>query len=203
MALATYSDLRSAVADWLARTDLTDRIVDFIDLTEARINRELRCREMVIEATGTTTGQDITIPSDFVEAIRLVLNTSTDSPLEYRPIEDAEIRIAGQTTGQPVMFSVLGTMIKLYPSPDAVYTYTLDYYAKVQALSTDRPTNWLLTKAPDLYLFGSLCEASPFLLDDGRVSLWESKFQASKRSLQAAEARAKRTSGPRRMRVVA
>ena len=203
MALATYSDLRSAVADWLARTDLTDRIVDFIALTEARINRELRCREMVTEAIGTTTVQDIRIPTDFVETVKLVLDTATDAPLEYRPIEDAELSVSGSTTGQPTMFSILGQNIRLYPSPDAEYAYTLDYYAKVQSLSTDHPTNWLLTKAPDLYLFGALCEASPFLLEDGRASLWESKFLASKRSLHASEARAKRTSGPRRMRIVA
>lgn len=203
MALATYSDLRSAVADWLARTDLTDRIVDFITLAEARINRELRCREMVTEASGTTDVQDITIPSDFVETVKLVLDTATDEPLEYRPVEDSELRVAGSTSGQPLMFSVLGQSIRLYPSPDGEYTYTLHYYAKVTSLSDDHPTNWLLTKAPDLYLFGALVEASPFLLDDARVGLWESKFQAAKRSLHAAEARAKRTSGPRRMRVVA
>lgn len=203
MALATYDDLRSAVADWLARTDLTDRIVDFITLAEARINRELRCREMVTEAIGTTTVQDITIPTDFVETVKLVLDAATDEPLEYRPIEDAELRVAGSTTGQPVMFSVLGQYIRLYPSPDAEYTYTLNYYATVPSLSDSNTSNWLLTKAPDLYLFGALVEASPFLLDDGRVGLWEGKFQAAKRSLRAAEARAKRTSGPRRMRVVA
>ena len=36
MALSSYSELKSAIANWLNRTDLTDEIADdFIKLTEA------------------------------------------------------------------------------------------------------------------------------------------------------------------------
>lgn len=203
MALATYSDLKTAVASWLARSDLTLTIPDFITLAEARINRELRTREMVEQETAAVSTQALAIPDDFVEVLRFTLDTESDRPLEYRPVEDSDLRVAGVTSGQPRWFSVVGGEFRFYPAPDGEYTYTLDYYARVPALSDSATSNWLLTKAPDLYLYGALCESAPFLQEDARLGVWESRFQAAKRSLHAAEARAKRTSGSRRMRVIA
>lgn len=202
MALATYSDLKSAVADWLVRTDLGLKIPDFIALAEARINRELRTREMISTATASVSTQAITIPSDFIEVYRFVLDTESDVPLEYRPAEDSERRTAGVTSGEPQWFSVVGTQFRLYPTPDGEYTYTLDYYGKVPALSDSASTNWLLTKAPDLYLFGALKEGAGYLLDTATEQAWDAKFQMVKRSLHLAEARSKRTSGPRRSRIL-
>lgn len=202
MALGTYTDLKASIAAWLARDDLTDRIPDFITLAEARMSRDLRLREQIKQATGSSSVQSIAIPTDFVEVFRFMLDTEDDIPLEYRPIEDADLRNSGNSADQPGYFSVSGASFKLYPAPDASYTYTIDYYATVPALSIDTETSWLLTKAPDLYLFGALVESAPYLLEDARLSLWESRYQAAKASLNMAEGRAHRTSGPRRMRVV-
>jgi hypothetical protein len=202
VALSNYSDLVSAVGDWLARSDLAARSPDFIALAEARINRELRVREMLDQVSSSVSEQTIALPSDFLEVYRLTLDTENDVPLEYRPIEDSELRVAGLTSGQPMWFSILGDDIQLYPAPDGTYDYTLDYYARVPALTSSATTNWLMTKAPDLYLFGALCEAESFLQNDERIAIWEAKFQAAKRSLNGADQRAKRSSAPRRMRVV-
>lgn len=202
MALANYSDLVSAIGDWVARTDLATRAPDFIALAEARINRELRCREMLVQATGSISTQTLVVPTGLIEVHRLTLNTETDIPLEYRPIEDSESRVAGITSGVPLWFSVLGSNFRFYPAPDGTYTYTLDYYSAVPALTASATTNWLMTKAPDLYLFGALSETEPFLQNDGRVGLWKQKFDLSLRSLNMADQRMKRTSAPRRQRVL-
>lgn len=203
MALANYSDLKSAIASWLVRTDLTAAIPDFITLAEARINRELRVREMIAEATGTISSGSLSVPSGFIETFVVWLDTESDTPLEYRPIEDSMWRIAGTTSGQPRWFTIDGSDFKFYPSPDGSYDYTLRYYSEVPTLSDTTTTNWLLAKAPDAYLFASLAEAYAYLLEEEREQYWSSRFEKVKRSLHAAEARSKRTSGPHRMRVVA
>ena len=203
MSIASYSDLLSTVADWLARTDLSSRIPDFIALAEARINRDLRVRGMIAQATGSFSSQTLTIPNDFLETVRLTLDTASDLPLEYRPVEDSELRVAGSTSGTPRWFTVVGSDFRFYPTPDGSYDYTLDYYATVPALSPSATTNWLLTKAPDLYLFGSLGEAYSFLLEEDRQAYWMGRFNSVMQSLRAAESRTKRTNGPWRMRVVA
>lgn len=202
MALASYSDLKASIADWLARNDLTNQIADFIALAEARINRELRCREQIDIDTGTISTQQIEIPSDFVETVMLTLDTTSANPLEYRPIEDSQKREGGETSGEPRWFSVLGDRIYLYPAPDGYYTYSLSYYAKVPSLSDSSPTNWLLTKAPDVYLFAALKEGSGHLMDAQAEAAWDAKFRMALDSLHASETRTKRTSGPYRARVL-
>ena len=70
MAIGTYAELQTAVANWLDRSDLTDRIQEFIDLSEARINRNLRLRLMETTATGTLVAgtRDYTLPTDYIQA---------------------------------------------------------------------------------------------------------------------------------------
>lgn len=202
MALATYSDLQSAIADWLVRDDLTTRIPDFVTLAEARINRELRCREMVTQATGTIATSTLAVPSDFVEAVMLTLDTVSDAPLEYRPLEDSQLRNAGATSGQPRWYSISGEEFVFFPTPDGSYDYTLTYYAAVPALTDTDNENWLLTKAPDLYLFGALKEANGLLMEGDAEASWDAKYQTTLASIHGSEARSKRTSGPWRSRVL-
>ena len=38
MAIGTYAELKTAIANFLARDDLTDRIPEFISLAEARMS---------------------------------------------------------------------------------------------------------------------------------------------------------------------
>ena len=40
-------------------------------------------------------------------------------------------------------------------------------------------TNWVLTSHPDVYLFGSLYQAAPYLKDDERVPVWESRYRSA------------------------
>ena len=54
MSLTNYSDLKTSVANYLARTDLTDQIPDFIRLAEYRMRREVRIRQMLKSATTAT-----------------------------------------------------------------------------------------------------------------------------------------------------
>lgn len=203
MAFDSYSDLKIAIASWLVRDDLTTQIPDFVALAESKINRDLRVREMITTATGTVTDSALAIPDDYIEALMFVLDTANDLPLEYRPISDSQFRVAGSTSGQPRWFSVVGDEFRFFPSPDGEYTYTLDYYAKVPALSSTNTTTWLLAKAPDLYLFAALAEAYAYLLEEDRQAYWENRYQAAKAALQFVDQRSKRTDAPHRARVLA
>ena len=52
----------------------------------------------------------------------------------------------------------------------------IDYFQKIPALSTETTSNWLLDRHPDVYLYGSLVEAQPYLHNDKRVVLWKALF---------------------------
>ena len=70
------------------------------------------------------------------------------------------------------------------PTPDAVYTTSMLYYKTVDALSDSNTTTTMLTQNPDVYLYGSLLEAEPFLMNDQRVQLWATAFQQALADIQ-------------------
>jgi hypothetical protein len=53
-----------------------------------------------------------------------------------------------------------------------------------------------LTLAPDLYLYGALLEASPYVKNDGRISIWGSAVQTVIEQLNTHGDRQSFDSGP-------
>ena len=73
MAITNYTELKSSLADWLNRSDLTSRIPEFISLAEAAFNRNLRTRDMLSRSTTSTNAQYVALPSDFLEMLNVEL----------------------------------------------------------------------------------------------------------------------------------
>jgi hypothetical protein len=174
MSIATYSDLQAAIADWLNRGDLTAQIPTFISLAEADFNRRLRTRQMLCRATTDLLEHFTPLPPDFLEGRNVQLDTQPLTPLEYVTLEVADdMRSTVHAhAGKPRFYTIIGATIEAIPIPDAPYQIELTYYGKIPALSSGSPTNWLLSAAPDLYLYASLTHAAPYLKDDERLPMW-------------------------------
>ncbi len=183
MALSTYTELRATIADYLARSDLTTAIPDYIRLCEAKLNRDLKCRQMETRSTTVTDAGDdepefISLPSDFQAMRRIRLSSVTGKPrLQYLSGAQADEYRYGRanTTGQPMYFTIMGDEIELLPTPALEYTIEMVYRKYIPALATNE-TNWLLTLAPDVYLYGALMEAAPYLHEDERIQTWSQGF---------------------------
>jgi len=187
MAINNYSTLKVAVANWLDRDDLTARIPEFISLAEARFNRALRIRAMetVSTAISTVAGtREYALPSGYVQAKEFHLSTDPLTPLSYITPEMMSRVWAGSTQGKPQAFTIIGDNLRLGPEPDAVYTTSLLYYKTFDALSDATTTNWVILNAPDIYLYGSLLEAEPFVMNDERVGLWATAFKQAIEDVQ-------------------
>ena len=274
MAIGTYSELQTAVANWLDRSDLSDRIPEFIILSEARINRLLRVRLMetvkvislisgskryplpsdylqlrtiqydastiatttldgditdsatsivLTSAAGFTSSGTIIIETEQITYSGISTNTltgctrevngttkaahtdgksvseiytaftagtiSTNVDKEMKPLNYVTPQLltrinAGSVTGIPEAYTMRAGYILMGPVPSSLYTMEIDYYAKVAALSDSAPTNDMLTNTPDLYLYGALLEAEPFLMNDARVGLWANAFRQALTDLQ-------------------
>ena len=199
MALTTYTELKSSLADWLNRTDLTSAIADFISLAEAQMERQLRTRQMIVRATASfaAAAEYGTVPDDFLETKSIKLDTNPVTSLSFQTIEGMD-QLSNTTylsSGKPLYFSVVGNQFRLLPIPDGAYTADLVYYAKLAKLSATNATNWLLTQAPDVYLYGSLLQAAPYLQDDARISVWSSLYLAGLEQLQVADDRGSTSGG--------
>ncbi len=180
MAIGTFAELKTAAANWLDRSDLTDRIPEFIALAEARFNRILRIRDMETVSTSISTvagTREYSLPTGFVQMKEFHLTTDPLTPLAYITPEMMTRLWAGSLSGRPEVFTVIADNVRLGPSPDAVYTTSMLYYKTFTALSDDATTNDMLTNNPDVYLYGTLLEAEPFIMNDERVQLWATAFK--------------------------
>jgi len=197
MALDTYADLKTSVADWINRTDLTSVVPDFISLAEAQIERTLRTRQMIVRATASFTTEYSATPDDFLEAKSLKLNTNPIQTLQFETIDSLDsLKMSPYSaSGKPRFFGIVGGQIRIVPEPDSTYTAELIYYAKLDKLSATVTTNWLLTSSPDVYLYGSLLQAAPYLQNDERISVWSSLYQSGLESLQVADDRGSTSGG--------
>lgn len=178
MAITTYSQLKSAVANWLNRSDLDSVIPDFIALAEAQFNRTVRHRKMVTRLQSTLSGPYTNFPADWLQTIRFQLNTNPVTPLLFvtpeQALEESMVYSAGQ---QPLFYTVVGEQFQVVPAPNTSYATELLYYAKLPALSDSNTTNWLLTESPDLYLYGALIQSAPYLKEDERINTWAGIYQ--------------------------
>ncbi len=175
MAISTYAELKTSIANWAARDDDTSRIPEFISLTEDRIALKLRIRAMETTVDLTISSQTIALPTGFVAQRRLYLDNDR-SRLEFYPPEDFWIRNATSETGMPKLYTVEGDNVVVAPTPDGSYTGKLLYFKKFTALSNDDDTNWILTNARGLYLFGALLELSMFHEDEVGAIKWAIRF---------------------------
>ena len=180
MAITTYAELQSSIGDWLNRDDLTSVIPDFIALAEAQFQRQIRHRKMITRSTASLDSRYSATPSDWMESVSLILNTDPITKLEYVTQEGInESRTGSSAGGRPKEFTMTGTEIELYPSPDSAYTGELVYFAKIPVLSTTNTSNWLLDLSPDIYLYASLIQAAPYLADDERLGTWASLYNVA------------------------
>ena len=120
MALTSYSELKSSLADWLNRDDLTSVIPDFISLAEAQMERRLPTQKMVKRADATLDTAFSALPSDFLSAKSLIL-TSASPVRQLAFLSEDELNAKKpvyNTTGKPVYFALVGNQIEGLPAPD-------------------------------------------------------------------------------------
>jgi hypothetical protein len=181
MSISTYTELKSSIADFLLRTDLDAAIPTFIRLAESSIDRDLRHWRQEKRSVAQLDAQYSAIPADYLRPIRLQI---TDAPTsEVAPISTAQmLQLRGDRNdrvGRPTHYALTAGSFELYPTPDLTYNASLVYYGRVAALSDSNATNWLLTEAPDAYLYGSLVHSAPYLKEDPRITVWASLYTAA------------------------
>lgn len=189
MAFTSYSDLKTTIAGYLARSDLTSQIPDFIRLCELRLRRDLRIRQMLKSVTTSTTASDSTVelPSDFLEARDLVVVGNPVQPLSYLSPSLFNRNARAADAGKPLDYTILANDFQLAPIPDAVYTIKLLYYSAPTFLSDSNTSNAFLANCPDLLLYGSLIEAEPYLMNDPRIQTWIALFNRGLTSLTTSD----------------
>ena len=202
MALDTYTDLQASIIRWAFRTgdaEFAAEVPNFIAGAEETINNKLRVREMEATATITLVDGAGDLPADYLQHRRIKANVSPGSVLEMVTPDYADENYPENGAAYPRYFTIIGSTIKTYPTSSG--NLSLTYYQKL-ALSDVEPTNWLIVRAPKVYRYGALAEASTYMLDDAGVQKNMALFLGALKDLQDADAGARyaravsRVSGP-------
>ena len=184
-AFTSYENLKTNIADYLARSDLTDKIPMFISLAEKRLNRDLRLRQTLQQYTYTmSSGFKVPTPADFLEMQDLHLEANPIIPLTFQTVSQFYRRSGGSNAqGVPVNYTLVADNFVLAPQPTGATTVNMTYYKIPRALSDDNGSNEYLDVCPDLLLYASLAESAPFLMDDPRLATWDGLYQTGLASI--------------------
>jgi len=195
MAITNYTNLQTAIADFLNRDDLTSVIPTFIQLAETQLQREIRHWKMETRASGQQSAGDqyMQIPADWLETIRLHLTgsgTSAVTMTSRAAMADIRAKNENASTVAPYYYTHADGQFELYPTPSEDTDFELLYYQKIPDLASNT-TNWLLSDAPDVYLYGSLLHSAPYLAEDARVAVWAQMYSAAVQNVNNASEQAR------------
>jgi hypothetical protein len=179
MALTTYSELQTSVANWLNRSDLSAVIPDFITMAEKRLDKDPRLRQ--IGARSFVAVENYALPTDFRSIVSLYHDgTSVYAPIMVVSPDELANRKGSGAVGVPRYAAVITDTspptLRFAPDVSGNYTLKMTYERTIEALSGTNPSNTLLTDAPEIYLYAALSEAEGYLQEDQRVALWEQKL---------------------------
>jgi hypothetical protein len=251
MSFSNYSDLQTALGNWLDHSLYAARYGDFVTLFEATANRRLRVRAMettavlvpstpaalgvsnaanngaglirltISSTSGLATGQEVnvasvggtteangswlitvidgsnidlhgstftnayisggtvtaqsgfaTLPNNYLAWRRVTWTGSTRTELGYVHPSYLQAAYPSQPADVPRIFTIEGSTLKVMPLSGTPLEF--DYYQAIPSL-VSASTNWLMTSHPDLYLFGSMCEAEAFGVNDERMPMWKAR----------------------------
>ena len=186
-----WGGIKAAVTQYAHRTDLAPLLPTFLELAEQRIYRgasegdvkPLRISPML--KTVTLTAGNLTLPADFLEALRVsaLFAGGTKRPLDFQPIT-----VSGNTEGvasSPSFYTIRDQQIVL--SPSFSQDVELWYYSTFAPLVADADTNWITQNAPKLLIHGLLIEVGAWMRDDALTQREMVRFASAVNSLQSAD----------------
>jgi hypothetical protein len=166
MAISTYAELTATLSDWLNSSGYDGQASEFIALSEAHFNRELRVPEMEASASSVTSSATVALPSDFLAAREVYIDDDQDTVLIPMSPSHMRMTYAEDAAGEPEAYTITGTNLILAPAPSASVTVGIAYFQQIPALTASNTTNWLLTSHPDLYLRAARFHAYDYARDD-------------------------------------
>lgn len=192
MTINTYGTLKTAVSNYLNRSDLSGYIPDLISFGAQRIfygsgdpyaTPPLRVPAMMAQDTGSVAGGYVAFPAEFIELIRIAaVSGARTYKLEYQPLTAFEAESPSSANWYTYRDNAI------YTGVDASTDYVLDYYQSF-TLTNDTDTDWILTNAPNVYVYASLLEAAPFIGDDPRIAIWLNLYRSTVAGLNRTTAR--------------
>lgn len=192
-----YTELKAEIQAWLAEETLLATVVDtLIDIVEAELNhdKEFRTREMNVVTDLVVTGEYVALPDDYLSFQYLTEKAEPNNkPLEF--VTPENLIAKGTGLGSLRFYTIVNNQVRLRAIPGSSVTLEASYYQKIPALSDQITTNWLLGEMPQIYLYGALSHAEPYLNNEGRLILWKGLYGDARQNYLDADKQARTAAG--------
>lgn len=191
MPITNYTELQSAISDWMARSDIAGSAADFITLAEARLNRLLEPVATTASLTGVSNSNILDISSlQMVEPVSLYVTSNMRE--KFIPPSALGTFFEQDTPNIPSNWAIEGSHIRFDCPLDIPYPIRFTYQGRF-ALSNAAPTNEFLTNSPDLYLAASIVWGSVYVKSAPDISAWSSMLEAFIAEVRSNNAQKKRS----------
>lgn len=187
MPFSNYGDLKTAITDWMDRTDITGNADDFVTLAEAGLNRELEALEVDTTLTGVVSSRSIDLSSYGVRDVVSLFMTDQGREWQLLKLSDGDFPYT-ETAGKPETWAMDQDTINFECPLNAAYTFRLRHTVKFD-LEDDADTNWLLNNHPDVYLSAAIAWGAKFVADDATLQRFAAPIDAFIRSVNRQESR--------------
>lgn len=191
MSIGNYTQLQTAVTNWLDNAEISAYVPDFIALGEADLWNDVRTREMESVTTITLSGSTQALPTNCIE-IRRVDKWENSAYTNMQYVSEDTLTQKYKASGNPEYFTIIGSTI-YFESDGSGMVVRISYYNKMDPLATTS-TNSLLTNRPNLYLYSALKHSAPFMQEDNRIAVWAQMYASHVDSANMADMN--RYSGP-------
>lgn len=170
----TYTELKTEIASFYNRNDLSSVVDTFIDLCESEMQVECKNVEFEATATATVTAGVATLPADWLGGRSVLWLGDQSRILVYRPPEGINTANARHLS-DALYYTITGSSIKFAEDGDG--NVLLTYHAKFTPLDGTNTTNAILASFPGAYLFGSLKYAAVYMKDVQGAAGYDTLFQ--------------------------
>jgi len=213
--LDTYANFKQALLDWLnvSSTDFaTAQLDDASRIAQNRVETELRVRANEKALSGTVTAGVVAVPADYSELKQAYVTIGGVIHKLERTETDNLYRIYSQRsqTGEPVLIARDRDNFVFGPIPADAVTLSGTYYRTFNDItastlslidSASADYNALFTKYPRLYLYATLAEIEPIIARDGRLPLWNAKYEQALQAANKADRHERFSGSPISMKV--
>jgi len=201
IALGNYTLLQAHIAEKMDRDDLAGQIPNFIRMAEFWLSDKIF---HPLGETGTTLitvpgNETVPLPADFRQLRHAYVAGDRAQPLQQVSPSNLREDWPG-ANGMPQALAIVAGALQLAPVPDAAYNIVLGYLGALTPLSDSNPSNWLLARRADIYVYAALLQAEAHIVNDSRLPLWKAALDEALADLNAAGNRHRVAASPYRLR---
>lgn len=179
-----YGTLKTVLQSYLHRDDDTtvNMIATFVKMAQARMSRDLEIPELQATDSLTVTASDtvVSLPSDCLElcSVRIPYKSGYRLVQQNSLFQNSQMLEAyNGSTSTPYYYARYGKKLELTPTPESDTTLEVVYRKLIANFTSDTDTDDILTNYPNIYIYASMIEASPFIMDDTRTDTWGSLYK--------------------------